>query len=447
MSNDSDPYRGVFQQQPVPAVPTRPHTNGTTAAAPRGPVQVEQPPVDAEVDYVAPPAPRWGEEPAMTQEIYVDEGTFDSGPIQAQPGPVPAGYAEVWDAPVYQQDTPPPPRPVTAPRPRPVAAAPVVYERSVPAVRESYVPAEVALDHLDVRRKSVPAKQGWRGMLHNLTRISIAPGKDEIYELSLQERVQRLVRTTFPMAVIGVKGGVGKTVVTEALGSTFSTIRGDRVIAVDLDPDAGNLIARHGRESALTLSDLVADSSLTRYLDVRAHTSQNKRSRLEVLTGPDYARTEMPLLRDDVEVVMPILKEHYSLVLMDTGSGLKTNLMTAILRQSRALVVVSSASIDALEETQVTLAWLRNNGYQQLLETTILVINTTERSKPNIEVDKAVEQFSRQIRAERIFVLPFDSHIHEGKQITLELLSAKSRRRYLELAAAIADLFPKVAGD
>ncbi len=403
--------------------------------------------MDAEVDYVTPSAPRWGEEPGVTEEFHVEDGVFDGEPPQDQYGTVPPGYGDASDPPVYQQDAAAQYRP-PARRPRPAAAAPVVYERQVPAVREgSYVPAEVALDHLDVRRKKVPAKKGWRGALHKMTRINIAPGKDEVYELSLQERVQRIVRTTFPMAVIGAKGGVGKTVVTEALGSTFSTVRGDRVIAVDLDPDAGNLIARHGRESALTLSDLVADSSLTRYLDVRAHTNQNKLSRLEVLTGADYARSEMPLLREDVEVLMPILKEHYSLVLMDTGSGLKTNLMSAILRQSRALVVVSSASIDALEETQVTLEWLRNNGYQQLLETTVLVINYAQRGKPNIDVDKAVEQFSRQIRAERIFVLPFDSHIHEGKEITLELMSAKSRRRYLELAASIADLFPKVAAD
>jgi len=121
--------------------------------------------------------------------------------------------------------------------------------------------------------------------------------------------------------------------------------------------------------------------------------------------------------------------------------------MTSILGQSRALVVVSSASIDALEETQVTLEWLRHNGYQQLLDTTVLVINNTQRGKANIDVAKAVEQFSRQIRSERIVVTPFDSHIHEGKEITLELLSSTSRRRYLELAAAIADLFPNAAAD
>ncbi len=313
------------------------------------------------------------------------------------------------------------------------------------SVFEGYVPARVPLDRLETRRKSVAAKQGWRGLIHGVTGINLPPGKDEIYEMALKERVQRMVRRTFPIAVLGVKGGVGKTVVTEALGSTFSAVRGDRVIAVDLDPDAGNLISRHGRESDLSITDLVADSALTRYLDVRAHTSQNKATRLEVLTGPDFARTPMPLMSSQVDAVMPVLTEHYSLVLMDTGTGLKTNLMSAVLAQSRALVMVSSASIDALEETQVGLEWLRNNGYQNLLDTMVLVINNVQRGKPNIDVQRAVKLFSRQIGRERIFVLPFDSHIFEGGQITLELLSPASRRRYLELAAAISELFPRVA--
>lgn len=241
MSNDSDPYRGVFQQQPAPSTrPPRPRTNGAPDGVSRGPVQVEQWSAEA---GAAPAAPRWGR-PAMTQEIYVEDGYYDSEAPQALPASeaVAAGYTD-GTAPGL-----PAGRAATAAHRRAAAAAattaPVVYGRQVPAVREgSYVPAEVALDHLEGRRKSVPAKQGWRGMLHSLTRINIAPSKTRPYELSLQERVQRLVRTTFPMAVIGVKGGVGKTVVTEALGSTFSTIRGDRVIAVDLDPDAGNLIS------------------------------------------------------------------------------------------------------------------------------------------------------------------------------------------------------------
>ncbi|WP_459959995.1 MinD/ParA family ATP-binding protein, partial [Mycobacterium avium] len=319
--------------------------------------------------------------------------------------------------------------------------------RPVPAVRQPRQPAgTVALDHLDIKRKKVPAKHGWRAALFALTKINLGPGKDETYELSLQERVRRIVRVTFPIAVLNLKGGVGKTVVAEALGSTFAHVRGDRVLAVDLDTDYGNLVDRHGRQSSLGIIDLVSDPSVTRYLDVRAHTSMNDCD-LEVLDGPDYARTDRPVDRDDFERAMSIFKEHYSLVVMDCGTGLKNTMMDAVLRESRALVVVTSASIDAMKETDMTLEWLRQSGYQQLLDSTVLVINHTERGKPNVEVPKAVEQWSRQIRSERIVVLPFDPHIHEGKEIILELLSKKSQRRYLEIAAMLADMFPKTVGE
>jgi MinD-like ATPase involved in chromosome partitioning or flagellar assembly len=458
MSND-DPYRGAFQQQPIPAPPSHP------VGPARGRVQVQPPPASV----FTPAAPRWGEEPApyrgadlaptgqafaeataQFQDVVYDPDDQTPDPDYAAGHGPEQGFEAGTDygadyggdysgehdpGPVYHPAAPPPARP------------PAVYNRPVPAARDTYLPVErAALDDVAKRGKSVPAKNGWRGKLHKITRLNVAPGKDELYEMSLEDRVLRIVRSTFPIAVIGVKGGVGKTVVTEALASTFSKVRGGRVVAVDIDADAGNLVSRHGRESALSITDLVADSSLRRYLDVRAHTSRNKETMLEVLSGPDFARTDLPLRHVDLEAAMPILKEHYSVVLMDTGSGLKTNLMTAVLGQSRALVVVSSASFDALEETQITLDWLRHNGYQQLLDTAVLVINTTVRGKLNVDVAKVVEQFSRQVRAERIFVTPFDDHIHEGKEITLELLSPKSRRRYLEVAAAVADLFPKIAG-
>ncbi len=302
----------------------------------------------------------------------------------------------------------------------------------------------VAFDFLNIKRRQVPAKKGWRGMLHTVTRINLGPGKDERYELGLRDRVGGIVRTTFPIAILNLKGGVGKTVVCETLGSTFAAVRGDRVIDVDLDLAAGNLIDRHGRQSSLSLLDLAADKSVTRYLDVRAHTSMNA-SRLEVLAAPDYARADRVIERDDFLNAMAILRGHYSLVLMDCGTELNSPVMDAVLRESRALVAVCSASIDAMKETGVLLERLHHNGFQQLLESTVLAINHTEPGRPNILVDKAIEQFSRHVPPERAIVLPFDPHVREGKEIILELLSAKSQRRYLEMAAALSDMFPRTA--
>jgi len=41
-----------------------------------------------------------------------------------------------------------------------------------------------------------------------------------------------------------VEGGVGKTTVTATLGATFASLRGDRVVAVDANPDRGHAETR-----------------------------------------------------------------------------------------------------------------------------------------------------------------------------------------------------------
>lgn len=44
----------------------------------------------------------------------------------------------------------------------------------------------------------------------------------------------------YRIAVISLKGGVGKTTTTTALGSTLATERQDKILAIDANPDAGD---------------------------------------------------------------------------------------------------------------------------------------------------------------------------------------------------------------
>ena len=75
---------------------------------------------------------------------------------------------------------------------------------------------------------------------------------------------------------------------TVALGSALSKVRGDRILAIDADPDGGNLADRAGRQSAATVSDLLSDKELARYNDIRAYTSMNA-ANLEVLSSEEYS--------------------------------------------------------------------------------------------------------------------------------------------------------------
>jgi MinD-like ATPase involved in chromosome partitioning or flagellar assembly len=320
------------------------------------------------------------------------------------------------------------------------ATVPAERVKTPPLVAPQRPPRRIPLDSLEERRnEDAPIKFTWRRLLSRMTGIDLGLSKDQADELELRDRIRVSVGSAFPVAVLNLKGGVGKTAVVEALGSTFADARHDRVIAVDVD--AGDLGDRHGSRNPLSVVDLLADR-VTRYPDVRAHTCRN-RSGLEVLGLPDYANSDWLIERDHVVKAFSILRNYYGVVLMDCSKALKSSVMKAVLLESRALVVVTNASVDAIKKTQTTLEWLANNGYHKRVESTVLAINHTERERPSALAARGLEQLSEQFTPERVVVLPFDRHVHEGREIGLDRLSKQSRRRYLEMAAALADMFPR----
>jgi MinD-like ATPase involved in chromosome partitioning or flagellar assembly len=298
----------------------------------------------------------------------------------------------------------------------------------------------IALDTLEVPSTEAPPEFNWRSGLSRLTGIHLGPSRREIHELELRDRIRAPLGSAFPIAVLNLKGGVGKTSVVEALGSTFAEARTDRVIA--MDADAGDLADRHGYQNQLSLVDLLANRSVTRYPDVRAYTRRN-RAGLELLALPNYSDSDWLIGRDDVLRVFSILRNHYSVILIDCGKSLKSPVTEAVLLESRALVMVTNACLDAIDKTRTTIEWLSRSGYQRQLESAVLVINHTERGKPGGPVNNSLQQLSAQFAAGHVMNLPFDQHVHRGQEIMLEQLGKQSRCSYLELAAALADRFPK----
>jgi MinD-like ATPase involved in chromosome partitioning or flagellar assembly len=318
------------------------------------------------------------------------------------------------------------------------ATVPQPPARRVPApFRRELTRGGTALDGLDQQDPAGSARVGWRDLIRRVTGIDLGPDKDTTYEYELRECIRTVLGGAFPIAVLNLKGGVGKTAVVEALGSTFADVRDDRIIAVDVD--AGDLAERHGRRNPLSMADLLLDDSVTQYGDIRAHTYMNSFG-LEVLGLPDYARTDWRLERHDVVKAFSILRKHYSVVLVDCVKAVNSSVMDAVLPESRALVVVTSTSLDAIRKTKTTLEWLCNNGYQRLMKSTVLAINHVEPAKLGVVAAKELEELSARVAT--TVQLRFDRHVHEGKEIGLDRLSKQSRRSYLEMAAALADMVP-----
>lgn len=286
------------------------------------------------------------------------------------------------------------------------------------------------------------SRRGWRRWFYKLTRINVGLSRDEKYDLDLRDRIRRSPRGAYQIAILGLKGGVGKTTVTVALGSEFAQVRRDRILAFDADANCGNLAERAGRQSPASIADLLADKDLTAYNDVRAHTSATAVN-LEILPAQDYSNARHALSEADWHYAADAVARFYNLVLADCGPGLIDPATRGILATAAAVVIVTSASIDAARQAAVAIDWLRNNGRQDLLARACVVINNVSPGETNIAVSELVRQFEQYVQPNRIIVLPWEKHIATGTEIQLNLLEPAYKRKILELAAALSDDFDR----
>ncbi|MFC7447227.1 MinD/ParA family ATP-binding protein [Rhodococcus daqingensis] len=287
---------------------------------------------------------------------------------------------------------------------------------------------------------------GWRAAVHRISGGVINPGQsaDEQHLQALVERVNQPIRGDYRIAFLSLKGGVGKTTTTVGLGSTFASLRGDQVIAVDANPDMGTLATRVPLQTASTVRDLLADAPyLRRYSDVRRHTSQAE-SRLEVLAGEQDPAVSEAFSEADYRSVIDILQVYYNIILTDCGTGIMHSAMNGVLQLANSLVLVSSPAIDGARSAAATLDWLQHHRYGHLVERTVVVISSARPGATTIDLDELSRHFLARCRA--VQVVPFDEHLAEGAEIDLNLLRPATRRAFVELAAMVADDFPASAG-
>ena len=291
-----------------------------------------------------------------------------------------------------------------------------------------------------LRGQAAPPRDGWRRFVWWLTggRINFGPSPAEVAERQLIARAKAPVAGCRSIAVISRKGGVGKTTTTLMLGHTFASLRGDRVVALDGNPDAGSLGYRVRRETAATVTNLLTDErEILRYADIRSYTNQAP-TRLEVVASDDDPRITTALGEEEYRRAIGLLERHYNLILLDTGTGVLESATKGILQLADQIVVVMSPSLDSARTAASTLDWLNENGHAELVRNAIAVVNAVQE-EGLVELDKVAEHFQGRCRA--VVQVPWDPHLSAGAETQIDRLRPVTRRAYLEVAAAVADGF------
>lgn len=283
-------------------------------------------------------------------------------------------------------------------------------------------------------------KSGWRKLVHSASRGRINPGDSpaEARRDDLLRRIRQPLRGDYRIAVMSLKGGVGKTTTTVSLGSAFSSIRGDRVIAVDANPDFGTLAQRVAAPGHATIRDLLEATDTSRYPQVRAFTSQAP-SRLEVIGSERDPAISEAFSEFDYRRAIDILQHHYNIVLTDCGTGLMHSAMSGVLALANSLVLVTSPALDGAQSASATLDWLNLHGYEKLAANSVVVVSSAHPGDATIDMEQLTNHFLSRTRA--VHVIPYDRHLSEGATIDLERMSKPTYEAYLQLAAIVADDF------
>jgi MinD-like ATPase involved in chromosome partitioning or flagellar assembly len=284
---------------------------------------------------------------------------------------------------------------------------------------------------------------GWRRLVYRTSGGLIRP-RESAEALRRRDLIQR-VRTPVAgghhrVAVMSLKGGVGKTTTAVSLGSMLASLRGDRIIALDANPDRGTLSDKVRLETSATVRDLLNErNQIRRYADVRAFTSQAP-SRLEVLASDRDPAVSVAFCEEDYYDAARVLEHYYSISLIDCGTGLLHSAMAGVLRMADQIILVSSPSVDGARSASATLDWLDAHAYGDLVRNAVVVLSMIRpRSKSTVDLDRLEHHFAGRCRA--VARIPHDPHLEEGAEVDLEEMSPATVNAYLGLAATVGDGF------
>jgi len=343
-------------------------------------------------------------------------------------------------SPPYYPDAPPLSPPDEAMEP--LSAPPVLQEQVTqgPPARET---AESLTTDMLLHGKRAAPGVGWRRTVYRASGglIKIGESSANLRRRDLINRVRTPVAGGHHrVAVMSLKGGVGKTTAAVGLGSTLASLRGDRVIAVDGNPDRGTLSDKVRLETSATIRDLLNErAQVSRYADVRAFTSQSS-SRLEILASDRDPGVSVAFSADDYRAVARVLEHYYSICITDCGTGLLHSAMAGILELADQIVLVSSPSVDGARSASATLDWLEAHEYGDLVKNGVVVLSTIRpRSKSSVDLDRLEQHFASRCRA--VIRIPYDPHLEEGAEVELEMLNSDTADAYLSLAATVGDGF------
>ena len=265
------------------------------------------------------------------------------------------------------------------------------------------------------------------------------------YPQSLAEAaagVQQPVTTGRRIAVIGSRGGAGRTTAAALLARTFASLRADAAAAVDLT-EAGTLALRLAAPDAPPLDAIAARLGRTipgSLADLRGFVTSPGPENL-LVTGRRGGSGVQTATDDDALHLSRVLSRYCPVTLFDCPPGLgglnglggQRDQVRWALQEAHLALYVTPASVAGLDDAVEAAQLWRRDPALAGLPLLVLLTRTSPRSPFNLAAE--ARRLSRS--GVETAILDYDAHLAAGVEIQPRLLSRAARLQGTRLAAHV----------
>lgn len=233
------------------------------------------------------------------------------------------------------------------------------------------------------------------------------------------------------VAVVSLKGGVGKTTVAALLGLVLAAHRSERIVTADFNPDAGTLAERLlAHRPPGTIAHL---AQAAEHLDtvVQLATQVGHTDRLDVVASTlDPSAAELD--QGSYRAVLNLLDRFYQVVVLDLGTDLMHPASHVALARSDCVVVVGTFAADGASRARTTVEWLEALHGERLVGRVVAAL-CGHRSSSAVDHDAIRSYFAGHCAA--VVDVPLDAHLAAGGRVELGSLEQAT----LDAALTLAD--------
>jgi putative peptide zinc metalloprotease protein len=298
----------------------------------------------------------------------------------------------------------------------------------------------------------LPPATGWQAFLRAVSFGLISPrvGAAELARRADLSAIQRVYSRPMQIMVAQPLGGVGKTMCSVGLGSTFGIHSGQQTLVWDNNEMMGTAGVRtNANDSTSTVWDLLNvlesfETVTARKGELSYYTRHQGNNQFSVLVADEDADRMKSIGADEFNRIHTVVSRFYDTIIVDTGNNTRSANWLASIEVTDQLVIPTTLKRNAvvsalrmIEQLESMSERTGNPHYKDLVSNAVVLV--TQGGGAKVSAAEQAELRENLASAVRVIIdIPYDGALDTGSIIDWQLVGDRARRAFERASAEIA---------